>query len=732
MSLSFMDQWRLIEANPVLSEQQRQDSFFQLASSIVHSTDLTTSDDVHNYTDSSIRQQSHLLSTAALAPRAHKKLRLRGQSRSNWELDSHTAVNCRCDPTQHHSCHAHPANAHMATKAIIVLGFPHFPTDILFQIFGLLDAHSLLLVSSICKEWHSIVCAFDMTYWRSLCKRTWGIITNSLMASSWKELYMMHDNIHKCGDGLNSNRYLFASFKNKFQILPDTPNPETASSKNPKITQSQKHTPSQRSNLFAWPTNPQLTYTVAISGDVICWVNAMAYSTDLNVSIFGAHHTTIENSASFSTPQSHTLASTLPGAYPSSASTSLVGAVDIVPPAAEPLTFGLPSTPFVKPQHVLRGHTRPVSLVLANHDGNFVSFDDSSAIFVWRISDFTEHSRINPIEQLGVIHSMNVHKRHIVGGGHSGKVVVWNMDTTDVIAIFSVPDQYIGTISPTELLNVSIWDDYVVCGLYDGTFYVHSIKSKKLVYTLSNTNVPRTLQNGLNSVVQDLAATAEPIAAETIVPAPVSSIQTSEPHFSTYTGTGAPNGIETVADALGEAGTIPVESHVGSGTTLTLLHDATAALVTEPIAAPIQVMQPVHAVTHIPPAPVLIPPPLILPQRTSHVPMTLAMNGHILITNGAHHNEIAVWDMTTGKPLYTLSESIALARDGYSIPDYREIRFAELSHCGSCMFSSVAFEGNLAMLVWDFRLKKTCKRVFSKLVLDEHAQIEVWICEESC
>ncbi|KAH9246116.1 hypothetical protein BASA81_016365 [Batrachochytrium salamandrivorans] len=75
------------------------------------------------------------------------------------------------------------------------------------------------------------------------------------------------------------------------------------------------------------------------------------------------------------------------------------------------------------------------------------------------------------------------------------------------------------------------------------------------------------------------------------------------------------------------------------------------------------------------------------------------MNGHILITNGRGHNEIAVWDMTTGHPLCVLSESIALARDGFSIPDFREIRFAELAHDGSCIFSSVAFEGNLAMLM---------------------------------
>ncbi|KAH6597252.1 hypothetical protein BASA50_004603 [Batrachochytrium salamandrivorans] len=749
----FLDQWQAIESNTHLPEQQRLDSLFLLASSLVanNTVDSNSNDscdaDLHKPRSPTPAISNGIIEAtdalaAPLAPRAHKKQRqLIYQSRSSASCD------CGCDSiltrmaTPHSGC-CLAATTTITTAAATRLKtfpcFPSFPPDILFQVFGLLDAHSLLKASRVCSHWHSLITLFEKTYWRNLCKRTWNISNNSLLAASWKELYMMHDNIHRCGDSSTTDsqeRYLFSSFKDKFQISSDTMDSGSVRSKTldsgsvrskTSFSRPGSSQPTQKANLFAWPTNPQLTYTVAIGGNAICWVNAMAYSSDLNVAIIGSSPS--DSASSVSRPSSvgaHASSSTshlgeqasftlMSQPYPFSAS----NLIDIVPPAAEPLTLGRPLTPFVASQRVLRGHLRPVSLVLANHDGNFVSFDDSSTIIVWRISDFAEHCRINPIVQLGVILSMNVHRRHIVGGGHTGKIVVWNMDTSDIVATFMVPQKYIGTISPTELLNVGIWDDLVVCGLYDGTFYVHSIATKQLVYCLSNADFPCSISSNLAHVARDLSAI--PPNMESLAEAVPASAHVTDPQMSVYTGTGEPNDIQANSDL--QAGLWSIESP-----------DAARLSLPPPHA----VLPPLETVQINPPsvAPLPLPLPLPLPphhQHTSHVPMTLAMNGHILITNGRGHNEIAVWDMTTGHPLCVLSESIALARDGFSIPDFREIRFAELAHDGSCIFSSVAFEGNLAMLIWDFRSQRRSQRVFSKLVLDEAAQIEVWICMESC
>ncbi|TPX30127.1 hypothetical protein SmJEL517_g06238 [Synchytrium microbalum] len=124
---------------------------------------------------------------------------------------------------------------------------------------------------------------------------------------------------------------------------------------------------------------------------------------------------------------------------------------------------------------------------------------------------------------------------------------------------------------------------------------------------------------------------------------------------------------------------------------------------------------------------------------TALAPMTLAINGHIILTNGPRNDQLAAWDATNGNFLYTLSESNALLKhptlaftnpanhnnntdnNNTTLPvPSRELKFAEISRDASLIFGSVAYEGQLNMLGWDFRGDKShTRRVEKRRVMGE-------------
>jgi hypothetical protein len=109
--------------------------------------------------------------------------------------------------------------------------------------------------------------------------------------------------------------------------------------------------------------------------------------------------------------------------------------------------------------------------------------------------------------------------------------------------------------------------------------------------------------------------------------------------------------------------------------------------------------------------------------RSSLVPMTLSLNSHILLTNGKKPGDIYAFSLPT-KSVTIISESVAMQNHGFSVPGYRNIRFAELSRDGSQIFTSVEFEGNDSLLVWDYGDKN---RRVSKVRLAASVIIDVWV-----
>ncbi|KAJ3034184.1 hypothetical protein HK097_004586 [Rhizophlyctis rosea] len=140
--------------------------------------------------------------------------------------------------------------------------------------------------------------------------------------------------------------------------------------------------------------------------------------------------------------------------------------------------------------------------------------------------------------------------------------------------------------------------------------------------------------------------------------------------------------------------------------------------------------------------------------------MTLALNGHILLTNGPDKHQLALWDLSKRPsasdrlpsplqppPLHILSESEAMRKMHFEVPGFRDLKFAELSRDGTCVFGSVRFERDLTLLCWDFRERERSgvgpggekgdgnkegmgkrTRKFERRSLDGLMQIDFWLC----
>ncbi|ORX85351.1 WD40 repeat-like protein [Anaeromyces robustus] len=90
-------------------------------------------------------------------------------------------------------------------------------------------------------------------------------------------------------------------------------------------------------------------------------------------------------------------------------------------------------------------------------------------------------------------------------------------------------------------------------------------------------------------------------------------------------------------------------------------------------------------------------------------PFTLAINSHLLLTNGPERNMLSIWSLKTGELLYNLSEERALEKLDLHLPTSRmidlpsELSFAEFSTDYSFIFTTLQYEQESSLAVWDFR-----------------------------
>ncbi|KAJ3271309.1 hypothetical protein HDV01_006905 [Terramyces sp. JEL0728] len=112
------------------------------------------------------------------------------------------------------------------------------------------------------------------------------------------------------------------------------------------------------------------------------------------------------------------------------------------------------------------------------------------------------------------------------------------------------------------------------------------------------------------------------------------------------------------------------------------------------------------------------------------VPRTLALNGHILITNAKSSNKIVLWDINNGKYIADLSEHKSAEQYSLSIPPSQELTLAELSRDGTLIYSTVQEEDFFSrLLVWDFKSGKRevgCFKIYLECLASEY-KIETWL-----
>ncbi|KAJ3340580.1 hypothetical protein HDU91_000830, partial [Kappamyces sp. JEL0680] len=126
-----------------------------------------------------------------------------------------------------------------------------------------------------------------------------------------------------------------------------------------------------------------------------------------------------------------------------------------------------------------------------------------------------------------------------------------------------------------------------------------------------------------------------------------------------------------------------------------------------------------------------------LANEISQVPKTLALNSHVLLTNGPTPDTFLLWDYRNGKLIRKLSEQDAALRKSGVFPLDRteDLKLAELSRDSSLIYCTID-DDSRRFLVWDFDESGTRDLVCVPVLLevgtgehedDEDMEMEVWV-----
>ncbi|KAJ3158243.1 hypothetical protein HDU86_002952 [Geranomyces michiganensis] len=527
------------------------------------------------------------------------------------------------------------------------------PEDMLLYIFSHLDAQALAHASQACRYWNALIASVEKSIWSRLARRTWGMPEPSSLGYTWKQYFMMHWNLqvgrhttHRLrdidlGNGLATAWGAPAPLGTQFIVQPEEALPAGGMPMVARDTQQESaagaaaEPKTRRSYVAAWPADPNHAYIVALDAETakLAWVEA-----DLD---------------------------------------------PLVITVAKLDDKGVQG----KPEY-LEGHENAIGLILSNDEGTLVSFDDSSTIIIWNLRTMEFERSINADDELGFIFSMNIHKRRIVTGGQNGRVIVWDANTGDTIWSVQVDEKYLTGLSVQNLLNVAVWEDLVAYGIWDGGFWVGSISEKREiarfdVRQMRDVNARKkkkpasaeqreksgmtiaemggaaplihspSIGHSLSTALGEVISSMVPSSTGGIWPGDVSpGNQHSQVHThlqQVYENllTDYPVGAEFSAS----------HSHSDIGSSGNTTQGGGPSNIDDYDAPPLQPQSPAPQLPQQAPSNnnLTLDPPL--PAAPTLFPMTLALNGHILLTNGPERHQLAVWDLRSPQGLYTLTSA---------------------------------------------------------------------------
>ncbi|KAI9011113.1 hypothetical protein BC832DRAFT_323542 [Gaertneriomyces semiglobifer] len=557
------------------------------------------------------------------------------------------------------------------------------PEEILLFIFLRLDPRSLCRSAKTCRYWNTLIKSFELSLWTNLSQSMWGYGRSPMVSSTVKEFFKVQWDVQlgryhrrrlKSPDATSDSNHVSNGYDSVESPTNSNVKKEPCSSgistKTSTAIASGSKTAKRRHYISAWPTDPANAYVVALDAETskICWV--------LPPDVQRIYVQTIEDNGTLSEPQ------------------------------------------------VLEGHEHAVGLILSNMEGTLVSFDDTSTIMIWDLVTMKFERAINANTELGFIFSMNIHKRRIVTGGNDGLVIVWDADTGDVIWKVQVEDLYRDRLSHRNLLNVAIWDDLVAYGVGYGGFWIGDLKKKKLIARITGEQMKKAMAKSRNCVRNKRYPSRSrprsrmlpfPITFPNSLPNPdifgmpshplsnwsswdVLSTSTSEPQPSSSAAVEPVSGgsmpLNQDMDELKES-TDAISSSDTEGSISS--HDESFDFASEESSDD---SEPVGPETHpsqllnLPSLP-MIGPPWEPVHGVQLFPMTLALNGHILLTNGPESSQLIVWDLRKRKALYSLDTTLCSC--GMEACEHKEphddnspdVKFAEVSKDGSMIFASV-------------------------------------------
>ncbi|KAJ3173954.1 hypothetical protein HDU87_007277 [Geranomyces variabilis] len=535
---------------------------------------------------------------------------------------------------QPHTTGLHTAVMSGPTAATSSPGFLQAcPEDMLLYIFTHLDAQSLAHASQTCRYWNALIVSVEKSIWARLAGRTWGMREPSCLGYTWKQYFMMHWNVqvgrhttHRLRDIDLGNAHATvwgapAPLGTQYVVQPAEAAPAEGLPVAVSAQQQSEAPKTRRSYVAAWPADPNHAYIVALDAETakLAWVEA-----DLDPLVISVAK--LDDKGAQGSPE------------------------------------------------YLEGHENAIGLILSNDEGTLVSFDDSSTIIVWNLRTMEFERSINANDELGFIFSMNIHKRRIVTGGQNGRVIVWDADTGDTIWSVQVEEKYLTGLSVQNLLNVAVWEDLVAYGIWDGGFWVGSISEKREIArfdvkqmkdaTARKKKGTRRDKGGLMRSDQSSASPAllPPSAGTSMTPDSEgsswpSAVPLGSSHVLAHTHAQLQHVYDTLM-AVYPPGAEPSSSNPNAGGTSENDDDDTAP----PQPQPQQQLQPPQPQQ---PLPLNTTPGSLfpLPQPTLF-PMTLALNGHVLLTNGPKRHELAVWDLRNPQGLYTLTSARSSERAG--------------------------------------------------------------------
>lgn len=369
----------------------------------------------------------------------------------------------------------------------------------------------------------------------------------------------------------------------------------------------------------------------------------------------------------------------------------------------------------------LKGHDEEIGLILSNHQHYIVSFDLSSVIIIWDIRNFSIKRRINVKDSLGLIISMSVHRDRMVATNNKGLIMVWNINTGDLITSYKIPKEFINPNEEENFTNVALWNDYIAFALQNSIYFIYDISKNKCV---------NIMYHPQNQRAKEMIQSIRPRLNSSSTGRRMGRGEEGESNEEKDNNT---SNINQILAIINQRQNSPLEENTQNYSTSInhrhIPHQPHPILEEETQ----EMMMPNPNNSFDPPAEEEAEDNRTPPReanennnnnnnnneeeedldeiiaRQSQYPFTLAINSHLLLTNGPERNKLSLWSLKTGQLLYNLSEANALEKLDLHLPTLRmndlfcELNFAEFSTDYSFIYTTLQYEQESSLAVWDFR-----------------------------